>query len=322
MSNILTLQQLLRDKNTFLLTSHQDPDGDSVGSLMGFARLLEQLGKKTILINQGKVPAKYRFLDPDGEIRHALPSGGVDAEVAIIMECPRFERIGFVAEIITPEMTLVNIDHHKDNNQFGQINIVDTTACALGQILCDLFIDCGFEISKEMATALYAAIISDTGCFRFANTDAGCLRTAALLIDKGADPKAIYDKIFLSLSVETLKLLGHILRNMEIFAGGRICVLSLTKADLDQTGALIENSEGLIDYTMMMPAVDIGVMLKEHDSETIRVSLRSQDGIDIGQFAKTRGGGGHVNASGFTIHGRLDNAKESVVAALTEFLNG
>jgi phosphoesterase RecJ-like protein len=320
-ADIDLLIRLIEENDDFLLTSHQDPDGDSIGSLVGLYNYLQSLGKRAVIYNQGNIPDKYRFLNPGGVIKNEPPSGLISAGVAIILECPRYERIGFVQTMITPEMTIVNIDHHEDNQLFGKINIVDTGACAVGEILYEIFASSGNPITADIANPLYAALISDTGCFRFANTNSRCLNVAAALVEKGAQPKLIAEKIFFATTPETLKLIGHVLGNMQFFANGKICVFKLSRDDPQKYGASMENSEGVIDYTMMMNQVNVGVFFKEFDSETIKVSLRSQNSIDIGLYAKSKGGGGHPNAAGFTLNTRLEAAIQTVVKELTEHIN-
>jgi phosphoesterase RecJ-like protein len=315
------LHRILKENSAFLLTSHQDPDGDSIGSLIGLGRCLKNSGKRVAIYNQGKTPDKYRFLDPDGAINNINTPPPFSPQVAIVLECPRYERIGFVGELITGDMTVVNIDHHVDNELFGDINLVDTEACAVGEMLFAILRDGGFEVTPDIANPLYAALVSDTGCFKFANTNSKCLKVAAELIENGARPKAIADKIFLSQAAETFKLLGHVLENLQLYDNGKICVFRLLHSDPGKFGAAMENSEGIIDYSMMINNVQVGMLFKEVDAETVKVSLRSQDGIDICAYAQKRGGGGHPNAAGFTFQGQIDDAVNTIVAEMTGYLN-
>jgi phosphoesterase RecJ-like protein len=318
---INNLNKLIAENDAFLLTSHQDPDGDSIGSLIGFYNYLRNLGKRVEVYSQGKIPHKYRFLDPENAIKNVSGDKSPDAKIAIVLECPRYDRIGFVKELIDPRMIVINIDHHVDNEMYGQINIVDKKACAVGEILFDIFDCSGNPFGAEVANPLYAALLSDTGCFKFSNTSSRCLRVAAALVDKGARPKPIAENIFSSTTAGTLKLSGFVLQNMKLYANEKICVFRLGKGDPARFGASMENSEGLIDYTMMINGVQIGVLIKEVDSNTVKVSLRSRDGIDVCAFANSRGGGGHVNAAGFTLNESFDLAEPMIVKALSEYLH-
>jgi bifunctional oligoribonuclease and PAP phosphatase NrnA len=318
---INNLNKLIDDNSAFLLTSHQDPDGDSIGSLIGLYNYLKNLGKQAVVYSQGNIPAKYQFLDPDKFIQSSPKAISFKPQIAIVLECPKYERIGFVEKLITPDMTIINIDHHEDNDLYGNINIINTEACAVGEMLYEIFESSGKPIGPDVANPLYAALLSDTGCFKFANTNSKCLTIAAALVDKGARPKPIAEHIFATTSAETLKLIGFVLQNMQLFSNGKICVFNLTKDDPRKFGASMENSEGLIDYTMMISGVDIGVLFKEFDSNTIKVSLRSRDSIDVCAYARKNGGGGHTNAAGFTLHTELETARQTVIKELSEYLN-
>lgn len=317
---INNLNKLIAENDAFLLTSHQDPDGDSIGSLIGLYNYLKNLGKRVEVYSEGNIPHKYRFLDPENMIKNEPGNKSPDAKIAIILECPRYDRIGFVKELINPNMIVVNIDHHIDNEMYGQINIVNQKACAVGEILFDIFDSSGNPFGAEVANPLYAALLSDTGCFKFSNTSSKCLRVAAALVEKGAQPKPIAENIFSSTTAGTLKLVGFVLQNMKLYANEKICVFRLGKGDPAKFGASMEDSEGLIDYTMMINDVQIGVLIKEIDSNTVKISLRSRDGIDVCAFANSRGGGGHVNAAGFTLNKSLDLAEPLIVKALSEYL--
>ncbi len=320
-TQINNLNKLIAENDAFLLTSHQDPDGDSVGSLIGFYRYLKNLNKKAEVYSQGTIPHKYRFLDPECVIRNAPGKAASTAKIAIVLECPRYDRIGFVKELIDPHMIVINIDHHNDNEMYGQINIVNKKACAVGEILFDIFDSSGNPFGTEVANPLYAALLSDTGCFKFSNTSSRCLRVAAALVEKGAQPKPIAENIFSSTTAGTLKLIGFVLQNMKLYANEKICVFRLAKGDPARFDASMENSEGLIDYTMMINGVQVGVLIKEIDSNTVKVSLRSREGIDVCAFANSKGGGGHVNAAGFTLNESLDLAEPAIVKALSEYLH-
>lgn len=320
--DIQKILQLIKDVNRFLLTSHQDPDGDSIGSVVGLNKLLKSLGKKTVVYNHGKMPGRYSFLDPENEVRFSMLPLPFTPEAVIILECPNIERTGFVEDYITPGMTLVNIDHHPANTLFGDINIVDPSACAVGEIIYDIIKTGGYKVTPEIARPLYAAIVSDTGRFRFPNTDSRCFLVASELVDAGANPKEISDRIFSSYSSEAIKLLGHILKNLELYDDGKICVLKLAMDDLIKYNVNAEDTEGMIDYSMIISGVKIGILFKEHDSQTVKVSLRSQDSIDICSYARQKGGGGHPNAAGFTETKRFNETIESVIAEITEYLSG
>jgi len=311
---------MIESHQRFLVTSHQDPDGDSIGSMIGVYRLLKNLGKEAIVINQGKLPKKYKFLDSDSVIRFNPESLEYEPEVAIILDCPNIDRIGFVKQYISNETLQVNIDHHPRNTRFGAFSYVDESACAVAEIMAMIFQYGEYKITPEIAEAFYAGITSDTGRFKFTNTSSKCFETASMLVEAGAKPKEISDKIFSSFSPGTIKLLGNLLSELKLFNDGKICVLQLKKSDLDHYGVETEDTEGIIDYSLVIEGVKVGMLLKEIDEGLIKIGLRSQNGIDISAFARSKGGGGHENAAGFTYTGRLENALNFTVAELTEYL--
>ncbi len=311
----------INEENRFLLTSHQDPDGDSIGSLIGLGRFLRERGKDVIVYNDGSPPDKYRFLDPDNLIKYEKPPKTDKFNCAIVLDCPRIERIGFVRNLLADDAISVNIDHHRDNTMFGRINIVDESAAAVGEMLCEIMDNHAYPISREVAVPLYAALLSDTGGFRFANTTAACLRCAARLVEAGAEPKSIFDSIYSSYSIESLRLLGTALENMVSAAGGRICAMTIAKNDLDRTGARLENSEGFVDYTMKIPDTEIGILLKETGNAAAKVSLRSKGKIDVSAFALKYGGGGHREAAGFSTVGPLGDVLTKTIGELKRYLD-
>ena len=315
------LLDLIKGEEGFLLTSHQDPDGDSIGSLIGLNRLLKGLGKKTVIFNQGRLPEKYDFLDPAGEIKFAPERIGFEPAVAFVLECPNIERIGFVLDLLKAQMIIVNIDHHTSNTLFGALNYIDEDACAVAEILLNMIRAGGFKITPQIAEPFYAAIASDTGRFKFPNTDANCFRSAAELVEAGANPKLISDKIFSSFSAGTMKLLGHMLNNLELYDAGKICVLKLTLDDLRRFDVKVEDTEGIIDYSLIIAGVKVGILFKEFNPNTIKIGLRSQNGVDISRYAKTKGGGGHPNAAGFTLNDRFDRAVKRTVDEVAEYLD-
>ena len=321
-SDFKNILNIFETRDNFLLTSHTDPDGDSVGSIIGLANFLRSLGKKVALFNEGHLPERYKFLDPDGRINFESVDPGFKPEIIVVLECPEIGRIGFVQDLITDDMTIVNIDHHPKNTRYGEINYIDETACAVAEVLFQIIRTGNHDIPREVAEPFYAAIASDTGRFKFTNTDSKCFKVASELVKAGANPKAIADKIFSSHRPGTIKLLGKLLEKLELHADGKICILKLQLKDLQQYGVEVEDTEGIIDYSLVIRGVKVGILFKERDETTVKVGLRSQNGIDISKYARSKGGGGHVNAAGFTISEKFDDAVKQVTSEVAEFLNG
>lgn len=321
-SDFQTIIELFENRNCFLLTSHQDPDGDSIGSLIGLYKFLHKLGKNVVVYNQGRLPKKYNFLDPERIIKFDNTPPQFTPENVIVLECPEIERIGFVQDFITDNMTIVNIDHHPKNKEYGDIYYIDESAAAVAEIIFDIIKTNGHEITPAIAEAFYAAIASDTGRFKFTNTNAQCFRTVAELVLAGANPRLISQKIFSSFSAGTIRLLGHLLNTIQLFDNDRICILKLTQDDLKKYDVQVSDTEGIIDYSLVIENVKVGALFKERDDHKVKVGLRSQNSINIGKFARLKGGGGHDNAAGFTVDMPIDEAIETIVKEIAEFLNG
>ena len=313
---------IINENDKFLITSHMDPDGDSIGSQLGLYRALTDAGKEAVIVNQGAIPGKYDFLDPGGVVKSRLENIGFKPRVVFIIECPSLERIGFVRDLIPESATTINIDHHPDNSQYADINLVESESSAAGEIIYSTLEAGGYEITPEIAGQLYAAIAADTGGFRFGSTTARGMKIASELIRRGADPKFISDRLFNSFSPETIRLMGRTLASLSLEADGRIGYVMITLDDLKGSGADLKNSEGFVDFTLAISGIMLGLLFKEVSNDEVKISVRSQNGMDAGAFARMFNGGGHVNAAGFRLHGRLDSIVKRVVSSAKEFVVG
>jgi phosphoesterase RecJ-like protein len=310
----------MREKDTFLITSHKDPDGDSIGSQMGLYHALIDTGKKAVIINQGGMPDKYNFLDPDGVINFGLQALSFIPDAAFILECPSLDRIGFVSGLIPKTSITVNIDHHLGNENYANVNYVDTASCAVGEIIYAILKFGEYDISREISESLYGAIISDTGNFRFASTTARGMEAAAELVSHGARPKVISDNIYSRFSLETTRLLGYALESLRTIADGQIGYMIVTRDYVRNARARIEDSEGFVDFSLAIKGVRLGILFKEVNENEIKISIRSQNGLNAVSFAKMFEGGGHANAAGFTLKGSLDGAMKDVLDKAIEYV--
>jgi len=316
------IESLIKKSKNILITSHMDPDGDSIGSQLAWSSFLKKFKKRFRIINQGQIPEKYLFLDPQNIIENidAQEYPGFKPDLVFIFECSYLHRIGRVQKLISPQTPLVNIDHHQDNQKFGKINILDKKASAVGEMVFDLFKLAKFKISPQTASWLFAAILTDTGRFRFGSTSSKCLRICAELIDSGANPRLLTDKIYYSVKLSDLRFLGHILSQLEIADDGKISSISLKKEILDRYQISTENTEGIVDYSLLLKGVKVGILFKEIAPDKTKVSLRSQNNIDISQIAKVFGGGGHKNAAGCLLRVNLEEAKEIILREIKKWI--
>jgi phosphoesterase RecJ-like protein len=299
---IARILRIVCDNETFLITSHARPDGDAIGSALGFMHLVESMGKRVTVAFADRIPMMYRCLPGIERIVPDLPIELHD--VAILLECDSIQRTGF--EAIEAGM-LVNIDHHQSGRNFADFNWIDPTACAVGAMVYQLAVASGEEISPEMASCLYSAILTDTGAFTFACTDASTFGLAEHLLERGADANAIAQSIYFSHPESKVRILGAALSRLEI--DGEVAWTFVTLDDMERANAIVEDCEGIVNYLISILGVRAAVFLREIPTgDRFRLNLRSKGVIDVAEVAERFGGGGHRNASGCTIDGPLTEA--------------
>jgi len=320
------IEALIQKADNILITSHMEPDGDSLGSQLALRRYLIGLEKEVDIFNQGQISQKYEFL-PDIEHVIDIDTGGTKEasekyDLAIVLECPDTERTGDVRPLIDRAKMIINIDHHPDNTGYGDIAYLDSGASAVGEILSTYFFDVGYKIDREAAIQLYTAILTDTGRFRFNSTTRKTMEIAGKLIEAGADPRYISDSVYYSFSESTLHLIGKVFSRVRLFGGGKICLVAMDQNTLSENNFNPADTEGMAEYTLFGKGVVIGGLLKEVGKRRTKVSLRSRDGINVSELAHKYGGGGHNNASGFHIDLPLMEAQEKLLVDLKEIING
>jgi phosphoesterase RecJ-like protein len=316
---------LIEESSTVLITSHRDPDGDSVGSQLALAELLESRGKTCRIVNQGPLSSKYMFLDPqkrivdvdDPKLRNDALAG---FDLVFVLDCTSLTRLGKVENLVPPEATWVNIDHHPDNERFGTVNYLDVGASATGEMIFSVLEACDFPISPAVANQLYAAILSDTGRFKFPNTSARCMRVCAELVASGADPKQVTNQIYFNHSPGFLRLLGSILSRPEISDQGRICAMTLKQNLMTDLKIDPREVEGVVDYSLFLKGVEIGLLFTEKGASKTKVNLRSQNEYDVSKIARGFGGGGHRNAAGCTLDHNLEQTKRIILEQVEKTL--
>ncbi len=285
-----------------------------MGCSIALARGLRALGKTVRVACPDPVPANLAFLDPDGD---CLPPERVRGplDLGLFVDCADLERAGSAGALLHQVDTLVNVDHHPSNSRFGQINYIDPRAAACGEIAYALLTDLGAPIDAHAATALYAALVTDTGSFRFENTSARTLALAAALVDRGADAALVGREVWSSRSMASLRLLQSALGTLGLAAGGSIAWMSLTPSMLRRAGATPNDGEGLVDYARALRGVEVALFFTLERPGLVRVNLRSRSTVDVSRLAAGFGGGGHARAAGCTVHGSLRAVREGVLAA-------
>jgi phosphoesterase RecJ-like protein len=300
---------LLRKSRSILVASHIDPDGDAVGSELALQSVLKRLGKTVRVLAEDGVPASYAFLEGAGEVS---TSPGEPCDVAVVVDSGTLERTGWVADVVRRCPVIVNIDHHKSNDNFGNINLVETSAAAAGEIVYKLLRALGVELTKGEAEALYVAMMTDSGCFRFPCTTSETLRIAAHLMEIGVAPYHVSSEIYWRKSLASVKILGSALSSIEVTPDGKIATMDVTRDMYRSSGATSSDTEGFANYPRSIDGVAVGVLLREADDGLVRVSLRAAEGYDVDEVAKAFGGGGHSTAAGFRIQGDVPSVKDEV----------
>lgn len=304
--------------DSFVVTSHINPDGDAIGSEIGLTHFLRQRGKSVLIMNSTDTPEVLRFLDPDDEIRVYGEPGSKNlleaVDAAIIVDVNNWEHLGYIGRSLQPRLLpRACIDHHQESiTRFADCIVTDTTAAATGILILELIRACNATITQPIADALYAAIITDTGTFRFSNTDTRALRAAADLCDAGCNPFEMHRKVFGSKTWGAGRMLGPVLSTLESTAGGRLAWISATLEMVNNAGATHDDMDGFVDLVRSIKGVELVIFFKEMSEGDIKVSLRSNGNVDAHAIAKHFGGGGHLMASGMRVPGPLQHAIDMV----------
>jgi phosphoesterase RecJ-like protein len=312
--------QVLKEGNTFFLCTHTQPDGDALGSMLGLAAVLEEMGKTLIVHTPEPAPRLYGFLPGVDWLDHDRGPEGCDA--VVVLDCGSLSRIGPKAADVDRHPVVINLDHHQTGATFGTLRIVDSDACATGELVRRLIAAIPREVGPATALNLYVAVASDTGNFQNASTDRQAFELAAEMTGHGVNPAHVARRLFDDYSLARLRLLGLTLGNLETLAGGRLVLLSVTRARLAQAGAELEDTAGLINQVSAMAGVEVIALLTEGEGPRIDVSLRSRNGVNVADVAENLGGGGHPNAAGCSLSAPFKKARTQVIHALSAAIEG
>jgi phosphoesterase RecJ-like protein len=285
------LEQVLQEINQrrrFLVTSHARPDGDAIGSTLALAQVLRMMGKNSEVVLRDSVPVIYRPLPQSETIVHSSQ--------------------------VNEKHFLINIDHHASSKPFAHVNWIDPSAVATAELVFRLAQAAEVKLTPEIATCLYTALLTDTGSFCYAGTNACTFELAKYLVERGADPGKIAQSVYFSSPTSKMRLLGAALSRLE--RQGAVTWMSVTRQDMERCGALDEDCEGLVNYALGISGVEVALFFREVAQERIRVSIRSKGAVDVAAIAAKFGGGGHECAGGFSLEGPVQAAAKRVLAEL------
>ena len=316
----------LRSNERFVVVTHENPDGDALGSMLGATLGLRTLGKDVVMYLAGDapLPGEFGFL-PFGELRRELPED-LEERVLLAVDCANERRIAPERDAVKRARLVLNVDHHHDNSRFGDANLIVADASSTAEIVRDLLSELGVGLTPEIAEALYVGLVTDTGKYQYTNTSPKAFRLAAELVEAGADLHGIFRNVYETVQFAKLKLRARALDRAELYEGGRLLVSYLLRSDFAEVGAEEPYSEGIIDDLRQAEGAELVALIREPPTEagpTHRVSLRSsKDEIDVSAIARRRGGGGHRQAAGFSSEQPIEQIVEFIRSAFVAATGG
>ena len=309
--------EALRSHDRFLVVTHENPDGDALGSLLAMKLALDSLGKDSemYLYGDAPLPREYAFLQLEG-LRRELPTDAAE-RVLVALDCANEERMGPDPALLEQAPLTIDIDHHHDNTRFGRVTLVVPNASSTGEVLRDVFAELDVELTPEIAEALYIALVTDTGRFQYTNTTPKTFRLAAELVEAGADVHRIFQALYESIDFIKFKLIGKAAERAQVFAGGRLVISFLERSDFTELGAAEAYAEGVIDSLRAIDGSEMVALIREpprsDDAPARKVSLRaSVDEIDVSAIARKSGGGGHRQAAGFSSDASIEEIAQFI----------
>jgi phosphoesterase RecJ-like protein len=306
--------ELIEQKSSFMITSHIRPDGDGLGSGLALYWILSSLGKDAAVVLKDRVPPGYWVLPGADRVR-VQPDVSHPYDAAFVIECSDVERPGLPS---LKNQFVVNIDHHSTTVPFGDVNWIDSTAAAVGEMIYNLSKALGVEVTKEIADCLYTALLTDTGSFHFSNTTERTLKIASELVRRGVEPARISQALYYSYPFSRIKLMGMVLSKIERDESGRVAWVLMDRDTMEEAGASEEDSDGIVNHALSIDEVEAVAFFKELTEGVYRVSLRSKGKTNVARVAEQFGGGGHRNAAGCRIEGDFEDVRRRIIEGLQQ----
>lgn len=301
------------------ITFHTSPDGDSLGSALALLIGLRKLNKEVYIISKEEIPQTFLFMPCSEEINGEIIEPLKDTDCVIVLDCGDFKRVNANLCMQNKKFELINIDHHRSNDLYGDFNFVDVLASAVGEIVYELLRLLGVQLDEEISTCLYTSILTDTGCFRHSNTTEITHNIAGKLIHTGIDFSNIHRMIFENKKLEKMKFCGEIISNMVVELDGKVSIMYISKDMLQKYDLLSSDTSDVIDFATSIDTVEVAILIKEFNNG-VKVSLRSKSLIDVSKLAEIFNGGGHIRASGFYAEANFNDTKVKLIEILKKEL--
>lgn len=306
----LAIEKILESKNIFI-ASHVQPDGDNIGSILALGLALKKIGKKIYILKSDSVPSDYLFLPNVDVIRDY--DDELEIDLLITLDSSDENRLGKNKVLLERAKFVINIDHHISNTNFGHINIVDSSAAATGELVYKIVKKMDISIDKDIGTCIYTAISSDTGSFMYDNTTSETHEIISELLSLGIDKSNININLYQNRSIERTMLFIKSLETLNLYFDNKVAVVKVTRNMLEDSGAKMEDTEGVVSFMREIAPVEIAILLKEFNENEIKVSMRSKRFVDVAAICDTFGGGGHIRAAGCTINFSMDYSEELIL---------
>jgi phosphoesterase RecJ-like protein len=315
---IRKINDAIANAGTFLITTHENPDGDAVGSSLALAGYLLTLGKDVTVHFCDQVPDLYAFLPLADTVQQTLPVR--DFDVCFVLDVGEFRRAGKQVVSCTSIGSIINIDHHLSCENFGDFNLIDSTAAATGVLIYRILAAAGHQMSYDVAVCLYTALITDTGSFRYSNSNPEAFAIAGELISCGVNAWDIAEKLYESQPRKRLELLSMVLPTLSFSRKGDVASVTVTLDMYAKTGAGSELTDGFINYPRSIRGVEVAILFRELKPGSWKVGFRSKGKVDVAALSAAFGGGGHHNAAGCNLDGELDDVKRLLFSHLEKVL--
>lgn len=301
------------------ITFHTSPDGDSLGSALALLIGLRKLKKEVYIISKEVIPQAFLFLPCASEINGETNEPLVNTECVIVLDCGDFKRINANLCIQNKKFELINMDHHLSNDLYGDLNFVDTSASAVGEIVYEVLRLLHVEIDKEISTCLYTSLLTDTGSFKHSSTTAVTHNIAGELINTGIEFSNIHRMVFENKKFEKIKFYGEVINNMTSELNSKVCVMHISKNILEKYESVSEDTSDVIAFGASIDTVEVTMLIKDTENG-VKVSLRSKSIVDVSKIAEIFNGGGHIRAAGFFSEGNYDDTKAKLMEILEKEL--